>query len=175
MTSPLPRPARAPNTPPASFGEDAVTWAMWLYYAEGRTQNEVAQTLGVSRASVANYLSEARRRGLVSINMQPDVLAGVELGRRLSERYGLAGAHVVPVGEGEEEDAAELRRRLGAAGGHVLRPRLRANQNPTPTPIATSVSGHRRLQANERSDPISHRPMMTAATTASTMRRSEPI
>ena len=127
MTSPLPRPARAPNTPPASFGEDAVAWAMWLYYAEGRTQNEVAQTLGVSRASVANYLSEARRRGLVSINMQPDVLAGVELGRRLSERYGLAGAHVVPAGEAEDEDAAELRRRLGAAGGHVLRPRLRAD------------------------------------------------
>ena len=125
MTSPLPRPARAPNTPPASFGEDAVAWAMWLYYAEGRTQNEVAQTLGVSRASVANYLSEARRRGLVSINMQPDLLAGVELGRRLAERYGLAGAHVVPAGEGEEEDAAELRRRLGVAGSQVLRPRLR--------------------------------------------------
>ncbi len=127
MTSALSRPPRAPNTPPASFGEDAVVWAMWLYYAEGRTQNEVAQTLGVSRASVANYLSEARRRGLVSINMAPDVLAGVELGRVLSERYGLAGAHIVPVGEQEAEDLAEVRRRLGAAGSHVLRPRLAAD------------------------------------------------
>ena len=126
MTSPLPRPSRAPNTPPASFGDDAVAWAMWLYYAEGRTQNEVAQTLGVSRASVANYLSEARRRGLVSINMAPDVLAGVELGRILSERYGLAGAHVIPAGETAEGDLAELRRRLGIAGSQVLRPRLGA-------------------------------------------------
>lgn len=126
MTAPLPRPSRAPNTPPASFGDDAVAWAMWLYYAEGRTQNEVAQMLGVSRASVANYLSEARRRGLVSINMAPDVLAGVELGGLLSERYGLTGAHIIPAGETAGEDLAELRRRLGAAGSHVLRPRLGA-------------------------------------------------
>ena len=123
MTSPLPRPSRAPRTPPASFGDNAVAWAMWLYYAEGRTQHEVAQMLGVSRASVANYLSEARRRGLVSINIAPDVLSGVDLGRVLSERYGLAGAHVVPAGEPGEE-AAELRQRLGVAGSHILRPRL---------------------------------------------------
>ena len=123
---PLLRPSRAPNTPPASFGDNAVAWAMWLYYAEGRTQNEVAQTLGVSRASVANYLSEARRRGLVSINIAPDVLAGVDLGRVLSERYGLAGAHIVPGGAQAGEDLADMRRRLGIAGSHVLRPRLGA-------------------------------------------------
>ena len=126
MASPLPRPPRAPNTPPASFGDNAVAWAMWLYYAEGRTQNEVAQMLGVSRASVANYLSEARRRGLVSINITPDVLASVELGRSLSERYGLAGAHIVPTGAQAGSDPTELRRRLGVAGSHVLRPRLGA-------------------------------------------------
>lgn len=124
MTSPLPRPPRAPNIPPANFGEDAVAWAMWLYYGEGRTQNEVAQTLGVSRASVANYLSEARRRGLVSINIVPDLLSGVELGRTLAARYGLAGAHIIPAGAPGQQDLADLRRRLGIAGSHVLRPRL---------------------------------------------------
>lgn len=124
MTSLPLRPARATNVPPANFGEDAVAWAMWLYYGEGRTQNEVAKMLGVSRASVANYLSEARRRGLVSINVKLDVLSGVELGRRLSERYGLAGAYIIPSDASNAEDPADLRQRLGIAGSQVLRPRL---------------------------------------------------
>ncbi len=127
MTSAMHRATRASNLPPASFGDNAVAWAMWLYYAEGRTQHEVAQALGVSRASVANYLSEARRKGLVSINIATDVLAGVELGAALSERYGLAGAHVVPVFDQASREPPELRRRLGIAGSHVLRPRLGAD------------------------------------------------
>lgn len=117
--------ARAPRDakpPPADFADDAVAWAMWLYYAEARTQAEVAQVLGVSRASVANYLAEARRRGLVAVTLEPGLLARVGLGRRLAERFGLAGAHVVPAAEGEGE--AELRRRLGIAGAQVLLPRL---------------------------------------------------
>jgi len=109
------------NPPPPDFGDDAVTWAMWLYYAEGRTQNEVAQSLNVSRASVANYLAEARRRRLVSINIAPDILASVDLGRTLADRFGLAGAHIIP---SAPPGAADLRRRLGVAGAHVLLPRL---------------------------------------------------
>ena len=50
------------------FVEDTTAWATWLYYAESRTQAEVAKALGVSRASVANYLADARRRGLVTIS-----------------------------------------------------------------------------------------------------------
>ncbi len=124
MTTSQARLPRTPNSPPTEFAGDAVTWAMWLYYAEGRTQSEVAQMLGVSRASVANYLSEARRRGLVSINMEPELLARVELGRALAERFALEGAHVIPArGEGES-DLPDLRRRLGVAGSEVLRPHL---------------------------------------------------
>lgn len=116
------RALREAPIPPAEFADDVVAWAMWLYHAEGRTQAEVAQVLGVSRASVANYLGEARRRGLVAVTIAPDLLATVRLGRRLAERFGLAGAHVVPGVEGEGE--AELRRRLGLAGAQVLLPRL---------------------------------------------------
>ena len=54
---------------PMAFGNDALLWATWLYYAEQHTQNSVAAALGVSRASVANLLSEARRRGLVTISI----------------------------------------------------------------------------------------------------------
>ena len=107
--------------PPLEFGGDAVAWAVWLYYGEGRTQNEVARALGLSRATIANYLAEGRRRGLVSITLAPELLSDVGLGRALAERWGLNGAHVVPAG-GEAE---ALRDRIARAGGHALRRHMR--------------------------------------------------
>lgn len=108
--------------PPAEFGEDQVAWAMWLYFAEGLTQNEVARAIGVSRASVANYIAEGRRRGLVEVKIAPDLLARIGLGRRLAARFGLLGAHVIPDMAGADE--TELRRRLGIAAAQLLLPRL---------------------------------------------------
>ncbi len=109
------------SIPPLEFGGDALTWATWLYYAESLTQHDVAQALGVSRASVANYLAEARRRGLVKISLDPQVLASVTESRRLSERFGLEGALTVPNLESEEqEDPMALRQRLGHAAAQSL-------------------------------------------------------
>jgi DNA-binding transcriptional regulator LsrR (DeoR family) len=55
-------------TLPTEF-DDAVNWAAWLYYADEMTQSEIAKTLNVSRATVVNYLQEARSRGIVSIRI----------------------------------------------------------------------------------------------------------
>ncbi|MGF1553324.1 MAG: sugar-binding transcriptional regulator [Paracoccaceae bacterium] len=108
--------------PPAETGGDPILWAAWLYYGEDLTQNEVAHALGVSRTTVANHLAEARRRGRVRIELDPELLAQVSLGRRLAGRHGLDGAFVVPA-EGAE-DAGALRRRLGAAAAQALAPHL---------------------------------------------------
>ena len=114
------------ETPP-EFGGDALAWAAWLYYEEALTQNEVASALGVSRASVANYLAEARRRGLVTISLTPDLLTSVRRGRALMERFGLAGASVTPpeaVDGDSEAQAVRLRRRIGRAAAQMLSPWL---------------------------------------------------
>jgi DNA-binding transcriptional regulator LsrR (DeoR family) len=115
-------PAPKAPAPPLDFGGDALVWAAWLYYAEQQTQQDVSQALGVSRATVANYLAEARRRGLVTISIAPDLLARVAESRALAARFGLEGAYVAPVGEGA--DAALVRRRLGDAAALALAPRL---------------------------------------------------
>ena len=117
---------------PIEFGGDTLIWATWLYYAEALTQNDIAQALGVSRASVANYLAEARRRGLVQITLAPELLGAVSQSRALASRYGLEGAYITPNGAAPaEEDGSAgqiaLRRRLGAAAAHALAPRLAAH------------------------------------------------
>lgn len=119
--------AVASGPAPLEFGADALIWATWLYYAESRTQNEVAQALGVSRASVANYLAEARRRGLVTVNLDPNLLQSVGESRALAERFGLEGALVAPAMKAVGEEPAALRRRLGVAAAHSLTPRLAAS------------------------------------------------
>ncbi|WP_138465725.1 sugar-binding transcriptional regulator [Poseidonocella sp. HB161398] len=110
-----------PAQVPAEFGGDAVAWAIWLYYGEGRTQSEVASALRLSRATIANYLAEGRRRGLVSIEIAPELLSTVSLARALCERWNLASAHVIPA----LGDMAELRRAVGRAGGHALARHMR--------------------------------------------------
>lgn len=105
---------------PTEFSGDHIIWATWLYFAENKTQNEVARELGVSRATIANYLSEAKKRGMVSIAIAPDLLGNIEIGRELTEKYGLAHAHVVPTPEAKLNIGQLLRERLGVAAAHVL-------------------------------------------------------
>jgi len=112
---------------PLEFSGDQVIWATWLYFAENKTQNEVARELGVSRATIANYLTEAKKRGMVSVAIAPDLLGNIETGRVLAKNYGLAHAHVVPTPEVKLNAGQLLRERLGVAAAHVLRRALQPN------------------------------------------------
>ena len=106
---------RRTGVPPVEFGGDAAVWAAWLYYEERLTQEDVAERLGVSRATVNNLLQEARNRDIVSISVAPEYLQGVQLARQLCERYQIARALVIP--GGDPETASE---RIGRAGARLL-------------------------------------------------------
>lgn len=111
---------RRTATPPPEFDGDAVVWAAWLYYEERLTQEDVAERLGVSRATVINLLQEARNRDIVSISVAPDLLCSVQLARSLCQRYHLGGALVVP--RGDHSTASE---RVGRAGARFLAQHLK--------------------------------------------------
>ncbi|MGV1956851.1 sugar-binding transcriptional regulator [Agrobacterium sp. 22-214-1] len=99
---------------PTEF-DDAIMWAAWLYYADQMTQSEIAKQLGVSRATIVNYLQEARERGVVSVNISPAAGSRTTIARALMEKYRLDGAFVIPGGEEQH-----LSDRLGDAGARVL-------------------------------------------------------
>src|ERR1700749_2151676 len=81
-----PRIKRRALSIPAEFDGDVVVWAAWLYYEESMTQEEVADQLGVSRASVVNFLQEARDRNIVTIAVASEHLQSVQIARELSRR-----------------------------------------------------------------------------------------
>lgn len=93
-------------------------WAAWLYYEEQLNQSEIAATLGTSRASIVNYLREARERGAVRITMNPQIMARSSLSRALTDRFGLQQVLVIPQAPGA--DAAQRLNALGAAGARQL-------------------------------------------------------
>jgi DNA-binding transcriptional regulator LsrR (DeoR family) len=90
----------------------------WLYYVGGSTQGEIAEKLGVSRASVALYLQKAREHGLVRIQMDSTFFSDHFLAQALKTGLNLDGVYVVPsLGEDNARDVV-------GATWHVLEPML---------------------------------------------------
>lgn len=86
-----------------------------LYYEHRRSQQEVAEALGVSRSTVSRLLTEARQRGIVRIQViPPSEPAG--LGEELTRRLGLRRARVCPAPRRQEAPWAGL----AAAAGDAL-------------------------------------------------------
>ncbi|MCF6271942.1 MAG: sugar-binding transcriptional regulator [Rhodobacteraceae bacterium] len=94
-------------------GESIVIEAAWMYYHDGLNQAEIAKRLEVSRATVVNYLQEAREKGYIRISLAPEVFTGHQLAEDLRERFGLKAAYVMPSGASEEDSLMRVAR--GAA------------------------------------------------------------
>jgi DNA-binding transcriptional regulator LsrR (DeoR family) len=90
--------------------------AAWLYYEDQLTQSDIAEVLGVSRASVINYLHEARRLGVVKITLDSEHFTAMRLAQRLSQQFGLARCIVIPDDQGRRPTDV----RLGEAGAQLL-------------------------------------------------------
>ncbi len=94
-------------------GESIVIEAAWMYYHDGLNQAEIAKRLEVSRATVVNYLQEAREKGYIRISLAPEVFSGHQLAEDLRQRFGLQAAFVVP--DGTSAEGTLMRVARGAA------------------------------------------------------------
>lgn len=65
--------------------DDGVVWAAWLYYVDQLTQSDIAKILGMSRATIVNYLQEARERGSFRSASTPTSAGALQL-RESSKR-----------------------------------------------------------------------------------------
>ncbi len=100
----------------AGLHMDPVVSAAWLYYEDHLTQSDIAQLLGVSRATIINYLSEARRRGVVKISIASEYFETMQLAKEIRDQYGLDRCIVVPDDQGRRSSA----QRVGEAGAQLL-------------------------------------------------------
>jgi len=98
--------------------------AAWIYYVEGRTQNEVAQALGINRVAVTRLLSEAKRRGEVAIRVASDLECVVALQRDLERLYRLDRAVVAPWTDREGDPSRVIAAAAGPFVSGLLEPKM---------------------------------------------------
>lgn len=95
MTSTSPTPAGASGAGNSRFALATLHTAAHMYYLEDATQSEIAGRLNVSRPTVSRLLSEARRIGLVRIEIvNPRDAEVSDLAARLATTLGIAKAYV---------------------------------------------------------------------------------
>jgi len=88
------------------------------YYEQGRTQEEIARELGVSRSQVSHYLTEAREIGIVQIRVVSPEERATEVEERLHQRFPhLKEVRVASLFGGGLE---VIRRVIGRAAAEVL-------------------------------------------------------
>ncbi|WP_245413603.1 sugar-binding transcriptional regulator [Mangrovicella endophytica] len=90
--------------------------AAWLYFIGGMTQKDVAEELGITRLRVNKIIAQVRAEGLVRIELRLALGSSAELEQRLKQRFGLAGAVVVPA----LSDPLAQQRTIGEAAGELI-------------------------------------------------------
>ena len=88
-----------------------------LYYLENRTQQEIADVMGLSRSKVLRLLQEAREEGIVQISVINPFESVETLANTLKTKLGLST--VIVVG-GQSNEPNHIRKRLGYAAAHYL-------------------------------------------------------
>jgi len=95
-------------------GENIVIGVAWMYYQDGMNQKDIADRLGISRATVVNYLQDARERGLIRITLNAPAFTTHRAALALCRKYGRIAAYVVP-DEGCDAETGFMRVVRGAA------------------------------------------------------------
>lgn len=88
----------------------------WYHFREGQTQQEVADRIGLNRATVNRVINDARRKGLVRVTLDLPLAPCLEAENALRETFGLQDAVVVPAPADEDD----VRRVVGLAAGQYL-------------------------------------------------------
>lgn len=101
--------------------EQLATRAAWLYFVAGLTQAQIGKKLGINRIRVNRLLAQAREQGMVQIRITGRLADCIELENRITERFKIAQAIIVPT----PPDAAQVRHLIGAAAGGALAERLK--------------------------------------------------
>jgi deoxyribonucleoside regulator len=89
----------------------------YLYYKEGKTQQEVSSLLGVSRFKISRILKEGRQRGLVSITINDPRGDLTELEVELAKKFGLKQTILVQI---SEFSGLSVLDQVGEAGAQYL-------------------------------------------------------
>jgi len=88
-----------------------------MYYDEGKTQQEIANYVGVSRSAISRFLTEAREKGIVEIFIHYPYRTVLELEKELLDSFDLKSARVLLRGDKSVDD---MKQALGVLAADYL-------------------------------------------------------
>ena len=125
---------------------DDAARAGWLYFIAGHTQDEIARTLQVSRASAQRLVSLCLAERLITFRLEHPIAACMELAGKLKSRFDLMHCEVVPTDPESPNSTAGIAERCA----NLLDLTLRSE-----TPVIVALGTGRAMRAAvERVMPI---------------------
>jgi DNA-binding transcriptional regulator LsrR (DeoR family) len=104
------------EAPSPSLRPELVARICWYHFHDGQTQQQVAERVGLSRATINKVINDARRQGIVRISIDSPAAPCAELEARLREKFDLRDAVVVP----SPADEDNVRHIVGIATGEYI-------------------------------------------------------
>jgi DNA-binding transcriptional regulator LsrR (DeoR family) len=89
----------------------------WLYYVAGKTQQQIAATLHISRQTAQRLLGVAVERNLVNVRLSHRISSCAALEEALREHYKLQLCEVVPF---DDDDTESLQSKVAITGARVM-------------------------------------------------------
>ncbi|MFK9093775.1 sugar-binding transcriptional regulator [Bacillus salipaludis] len=90
----------------------------WKYYNEGMTQNEIAESLNLSRMKVIKYLEIAKANNIIQFKINLDKFVDMELQNKIKQHYHLQDIYIVPASNQNSLDS------LAKAAAHYIEDRI---------------------------------------------------
>lgn len=87
---------------------DDAARAGWLYYVAGRTQDEIAAAMGISRQSAQRLVSLAVAERLIKVRLDHPIAHCLELAQALRTKYRLKHVEIVPSDPGSSSTTVGL-------------------------------------------------------------------
>ncbi len=100
---------------------DNAARAGWLYFIAGKTQDEIAKMLNVSRATAQRLVSLCLTERLITFRLEHPITACMELAARMMDIFGLRYCEVVPTDPASPTAVAGIAERAAALLESILR------------------------------------------------------
>jgi DNA-binding transcriptional regulator LsrR (DeoR family) len=108
------------------FEEELMIKASWYYYLENKTQQTIADLLGVSRMRVIRLLDKALQTGMVRFNIRAEHAGRMRVEKQLIESYSLKDAFVIPTPS--NADIADINDAVADAAAMYINTRIKPDE-----------------------------------------------
>ena len=82
-----------------TYENSLIVKVAWKYYMDGMTQNEIADSLNLSRMKVIKYLDIAKAKNIIQFKVNLDNFVDIDLQNQLKEKYSLKDICIIPESE----------------------------------------------------------------------------